>query len=107
MPYANGPVVDGAWAGVPPARAATIGSALPTANLAWPPCPAGKPSLHGHDNLHRKYVSAVQSGNEVSFHFMPLLFNASEYLAAFFKCSSYVLAKLCVPEKSSLAHIYR
>ena len=39
-------------------------------------------------------------------HFMPRLLSASEYLAAFFRCSSYVTAKLCVPEKSSLAHMY-
>ena len=39
-------------------------------------------------------------------YFIPFLLSASEYLAAFFRCSPYVAAKLCVPLKSSFAHIY-
>lgn len=37
---------------------------------------------------------------------MPLLLRASLYRLAFCRCSLYVRAKLCVPLKSSLAHIY-
>lgn len=40
-------------------------------------------------------------------HRMPRRFSAAAYLAALDMCSAYVRAKLCVPLKSSFAHMYR
>ena len=38
---------------------------------------------------------------------MPLRFKACWYFLALAACWAEVTAKLCVPEKSSLAHMYR
>lgn len=51
-------------------------------------------------------LCAIRKLNAPAY-FTPLLFSAAVYLAALARCSLYVRAKLCVPEKSSLAHIYR
>ena len=48
------------------------------------------------------YVSVI-----LFFYLIFLAFKALRYLEAFFRCSLYVRAKLWVPEKSSLAHMYR
>ena len=44
---------------------------------------------------------------QTSCYWMPRWFSAAVYLAALALCSAYVRAKLCVPLKSSLAHMYR
>ena len=41
----------------------------------------------------------------MNYYLTPLSSKALLYLAALARCSLYDLAKLCVPEKSSLAHI--
>lgn len=51
-------------------------------------------------------LCAIREPNAPAY-FTPLLFSAAVYRAALARCSLYVRAKLCVPEKSSLAHIYR
>ncbi|GEM_PF-1376807 len=53
--------------------------------------------------IPNKLPLAVKQG--AFFYLIPFSLSAFVYFAAFFKCSEYVLAKLWVPEKSSLAHI--
>ena len=49
----------------------------------------------------------VLSVRKVSLYlYIFFLFKAFQYFLAFCICSDNVVAKLCVPEKSSLAHIY-
>ncbi len=59
--------------------------------------------------IYRRNVANATTPPETAcpHHLIPRSSRALAYRSAFLRCSSYVAAKLCVPEKSSFAHMYK